>query len=109
MASHPYIRVVNVGVPSFLKLIPDLGSGEASVIALALQESDCSVILDDKLARQVATSQSVKLTGTLGVLLLAKEKRLIDKIEPIIGRLRMCGFFCDTSVEVRVLRLAGEA
>ena len=51
-----------------------IDKGEASAIALALETSDNIVILDDWKARKVAERLGISVTGTLGVIIKAKNK-----------------------------------
>lgn len=62
-----------------LPLVTDLGPGETEVPALALESRDAFVVLDDALARRVAETLGLKITGTLG--LLDIETRLKKTIE----------------------------
>ena len=55
-----------------------LGMGESETIALAV-ERDCTVVLDDRIARLKAKSMRLKVKGTIGLLRLAYDKGLIDK------------------------------
>jgi len=55
-----------------------LGAGETGVIKLAL-EKGAIVVLDDLHARKVAERLGLRFTGTLGLLKVAYEKRIIDK------------------------------
>jgi uncharacterized protein len=103
-----YIKVMDVSVPLFLQLIPDLGPGESSVIGLAIEKLNCTVILDDKLARKVANMNNINVTGTIGVLLLSKRLKLIDNVLEKIKTLMIFGFYCGESVMDEVRRLAGE-
>jgi predicted nucleic acid-binding protein len=48
------------------------------------------------------------LTGTLGVLLKAKEQKLITEIKPLIAQLRQAGIWLSDSVVEEALKLAGE-
>jgi len=100
--------IQDISVPSFLELIPDLGKGEASVLALALEHPGSFIIVDDRLGREVAKAQNIRVTGTLGVLLLAKQSRLVASVGPLITQLHKHGFYCSRSVVTEVLRLAGE-
>jgi predicted nucleic acid-binding protein len=59
-----------------LPMVTDLGAGEREVLALGTETADSIVILDDGLARQYARLLNLTLTGTLGVLLKAKETGL---------------------------------
>jgi len=49
-----------------------LDKGEASAIALALEIQDSTLILDDFKARKVAEKLGLKITGTLGLMILPK-------------------------------------
>lgn len=66
ISDYDWIEVRPVHVPAVLRLITDLGAGEAQVLALALEEPDSLVILDDRLARKVAQLQNIRLTRTRG-------------------------------------------
>jgi len=57
-----------------------LDNGEAEAIALATELHPESVLLDDKLARQMARRLGVPVTGTIGVLLRAKQVGLIVEV-----------------------------
>ena len=63
-----------------LRLITDLGPGESEVLALALETPNSVVILDDDLARRTAEMSGIRLTGTLGMLLDAKQAGLLEEI-----------------------------
>ena len=71
---YQWIKKKHVYVPSQLKLIPDLGKGELEVLALGLREKQSLLIIDDKLAREIAKLQDLKFTGTAGILLKSKKK-----------------------------------
>jgi len=108
MSTREWCVVQDIAVPSFLELIPDLGRGEASVLALAMEHPGSCVIVDDLLGRQVAKAQHLRLTGTLGVLLLAKQRGLVPAVGAMVSLLLQNGFHCRQSVVREVLRLAGE-
>ncbi len=71
--SLSWLRVQDVANAALLPLLPDLGAGEREVLALALERSHPLVILDDSFARRFARRLGLSLTGTLGLLLKAKE------------------------------------
>lgn len=91
-----------------LPLAADLGPGESAVLALALETPGSSVILDDALGRRAAELLGIPFTGTLGLLLSAKEKNLIPAVAPILDRLSELRFRVATSTRSAVLQLAGE-
>lgn len=91
-----------------LPLINDLGPGETEVLMLALETSDCVVVLDDHLARRVAESLNLRVTGTLGLLLDAKKAGLIKAVKPILDQLDSLRFHLSHETREAVLKLAGE-
>ncbi len=91
-----------------LPLITDLGPGESQVLALALEIPGTLVVLDDLLARRVAETMRIQLTGTLGVLLAAKRAGLIKAIAPILDTLQVLRFRVSPATRNVVLKLAGE-
>lgn len=58
----------------------DLGVGEVATMALALENSDRVVILDDQLARRTAQAAGLNVWGTLRILLEAKSLSLTQEI-----------------------------
>ncbi len=71
------------GLP-VLPLVTDLGKGEIEVLALALEDTELVAVLDDRLARTFAQSIGVAFTGTLGLLLDAKQKHLIEDVAEVV-------------------------
>lgn len=86
--AYSWMRIKTVALPSVLKLITNLGPGEAEALALALTQPADLVILDDSLARQVAASQHIHYTGTLGILIQAKQRGLIDAVMPLVDAIQ---------------------
>ena len=86
-----------------------LDAGESEAIVLAQELNARHVILDDGLARRKARLIKLRLVGTLGVLLMAKEVGLIPAITPILDELRQTEFRVSDRVYQNVLAKAGEA
>jgi predicted nucleic acid-binding protein len=86
----------------------DLGAGESQVISLCLQNPQRQAVLDDGEARRCAAAVGVPMIGTLGVLLRAKRRGLIEAVRPLTDRLRRSGFHLDPSLVDRVLVRTGE-
>lgn len=105
---YNWIKVRRISVPSSIKIIPDLGKGEAEVLALGLEERDHLLIIDDGLARIIAKLQSLKFTGTAGVLLKAKKEGLINEIKPLLNKLKESRFFLKEKLVIDILKLSGE-
>ena len=106
--SHPWLKVetpANAALVNSLELLVD--NGEAEAIALASQRS-IRVILDDRQARAVAIRLKVRVMGTLGCALRAKQAGAIALVRPLIASLEMHGFYLSTALKNETLRLAGE-
>ncbi len=105
-----FLEVGKVKDRKFVKLLRmQLDYGESEVIALALEQGMDRVMLDDKPARKIADKLDLKVIGTLGVLVLAKEKQIIKEIRPLI--LTMMGkinFRISKTVLNRALQTSGE-
>lgn len=91
-----------------LPLVSDLGSGEREVLALALETPDSVWILDDLLARQVAKTLHLRITGTLGILIDDKRRGLISAVGPFLDRLQSFGFRLAPQTRAAVLNLVSE-
>lgn len=108
ITNYKWIKVKDVTIPAFIKIISDLGQGEAEVLALACEEKEPLVIIDDEIARKIAKLQGIKLTGTAGVLLKAKTNNYIPEIKPVLEKLREVGFYLSDRVIAEVLKISGE-
>ncbi len=91
-----------------LKLPTSLGRGEREVLALASVTPDSLLLLDDALARQHARSLGLRFTGTLGILLKAKQSGFKVAIQPVLDELEGKGFRLDRKTRAAVLKLAHE-
>jgi hypothetical protein len=89
-------------------LAKDLGAGELAVMALALENPDRIAIVDDLLARRTAQSAGLEVWGTLKVLLEAKQRGLIDSVDPWLDSLSQSGMWMSKEIRERILCLAGE-
>jgi len=69
-------------------LLVDLDRGEAEAIALTLELDADLLLVDERLARRHAQRLGLTITGTLGILLKAKERGLVAELRPLIQQLR---------------------
>jgi predicted nucleic acid-binding protein len=103
-----WLQAISLQDPRRADLLADLDRGEAEVIALA-QELDAGlVIIDERLARRHAERLGLTLTGTLGVLIRAKEQGLVSTVAPLIDQLQNGGIRLSDGVISEALRLANE-
>ncbi|GAB2479576.1 DUF3368 domain-containing protein [Algoriphagus taiwanensis] len=84
--------VKNKNESKFIELQKVLDLGESSSIALALSTDNSLLIIDEIKGRKIAIKNGVEIIGTLGILILAKNKGLIDNLEKVIYDLRQNGF-----------------
>lgn len=85
-----------------------LHKGEVEVMILADEIKADLCIIDDLLARKYAKYLGLKITGTLGVLIKAKEKEIIKEVKPLIDDLIRKGIYIDDKIYRKVLELTGE-
>ena len=85
-----------------------LDAGEASVIALALAEKIPTVAIDETSGRRLARLHGLDVTGSLGILLQAKQQGQPVKLRDAIQRMRQRGIWLGELLEAECLRLAGE-
>ena len=109
LGSLSWLHVRKTQNVAVLTLAAGLGVGEREVLALALEIEDPLVVLDDSLARRFAQRLSLRLTGTLGLLLKAKQRRRIESVKPYLDRLESLRFRLDTSTRRSILALAEES
>lgn len=106
--NYPWLAIVNPKSTPSEWLALDLGAGEIAAMALALENADRVVLLDDMLARRTAQVAGLQVWGTLKILLEAKSHGVIDQVEPYIAKLSESGMWVSTEVKQRILKLAGE-
>jgi predicted nucleic acid-binding protein len=106
--SIEWIQIRPVASATIIPAVIDLGQGEAEVIALGLENPDSLLIFDDSLARRIADLYSLKYTGTLGVLVKAKQAGYVSAVAPVIAMLRSKGMWLTDKIINDVLRFSGE-
>lgn len=92
---------------NFNFLLDILDAGEAATIQLAV-EKKASLLIDERLERKVAKNLGLKIIGTAGLLLLAKEHKIIDKIAPFIHSLEKHKFYLAANLKQALLEQADE-
>lgn len=76
----------------------DLGKGESAVLSYAFANPEFVAVLDDGAARRCARSLSLPVTGTLAVVILAKQHGLIESAAQVLHALRGVDFRLDDKV-----------
>jgi predicted nucleic acid-binding protein len=93
---------------TLLPLVTHLGDGEKEVLALGLETEDALLILDDRDARRYARALELEISGTLGLLLRAKERGFLNAVRPVLDRLQVLGFRLNARTRQMVLKRASE-
>ena len=83
-----WIAILPVGDQALVERLKDeLDPGEAEAIALAIELKADRLLMDERLGRQVAQRFSLRVTGLLGVLVAAKQDKLIAELKPVLDDL----------------------
>jgi len=85
-----------------------LGKGESSAIALTFDLPRTLVALDDLKARKVAKSLDLTITGSLGILVKAKEQKHIEKLLPVLNLVQQTDFRISENIIRKILATVGE-
>ena len=83
VAAAEWIIVQPVRNPD-LPRASNLGPGESEAISLVIEVGADLLLVDDRLARERARNLGIEVIGSAGVLLRAKQQRLIDSVKLVI-------------------------
>ena len=91
------------------RLSATLDLGECEAIALAMKKSGSLLLIDEKSGCQAARQLHLNIVGSVGILILAKERNLIPALAPVLERLiRELNFFLSEELVKRILEQVGE-
>ena len=104
-----WVLVAEIKDTHYLEILKlEVDEGEASAIVLSFEFDKTLLILDDLKARKVAIKLKLNFTGTLGIMLKAKEAGLIDAIKPILQKIQSTNFRFSEDVLHQILLIAKE-
>lgn len=66
-----------------------IDKGETEAIALSLEMKPSFLLIDEKEGKKVAKKYGLNTIGIIGIILLAKEYNLIEKVKPVFDKLRI--------------------
>lgn len=99
-------KVKDISRSNELSLIMDYGESEAVIL---YRELDANFLLiDDKRARKIAESLDINCIGTLGILITAKKRGLIDALKPFFENLLQNQRYYSLKLLNRILLQHGE-
>jgi len=85
-----------------------LNIGESESIILFKELGGDLLIMDEKKGRKVASSLDIKLTGTLGILLKAKQEGIIIELKPLLEKLIESNIRISHKLYKEILKSANE-
>ena len=85
-----------------------IDKGEASAMALALEIENSLLIIDDYKARKLAKNFNIDYTGTIGIIILAKQKGIISSVKPVFEKIKETNFRIAADLELQALIQANE-
>lgn len=109
LAQETWIRTQAVEDEQQVRLLlPTLDRGEAEVIALGLEQQARLVLIDELIGRKVAESLGLRLTGSVGILIRAKQLGEITAIKPLLEHMVREGMYFSQRFLDAVLQQVGE-
>jgi len=103
--------VIVTSLPSFPQeveaAIARLGPGEGQAIALAYAQ-EALLLIDDRQGRNVARHLGLRVSGVVGVLILAKEAGLVAAVRPLLEEIRQQGYWLSDELVAVAARLTQE-
>ena len=85
-----------------------LGPGESAVLAWAHTHEGCEAIMDDLAGRRCAAAFNIPVRGTLGLVLIAKQRGHISSARELLVQLRQAGMYLSDRVLNEALARVGE-
>lgn len=91
-----------------LGLQAELGRGEAAALSLAVSLQADLVLIDERQGRLAARRLGLAIKGTVGVLVAARQKRLVPELRPLLEELIRQGARLSPSLKNAALALVEE-
>jgi predicted nucleic acid-binding protein len=108
LSKFEWIKIQKIKNKKSLSYFLDLDKGEAEAIVLAAEIGADRIILDETLGRFHAKHAGLKVTGTLGILLKAKQLGFVSELKSLLLELRIKGIWLSDRLIEEMLKLANE-
>jgi len=105
------VKWLRIRTPAARPALPDaklLGVGESDALWVALETPGSVAVLDEVPARRVARELGIAFTGTLGLLVDAKNRGMIPAVAPVLLELDRHDFHMSPRIRETILKAAGE-
>ena len=103
-----WINIVKIQDNQALKYFLDLDAGESEAIILATELGADLIIIDEKLGRFYAKHADLKVTGTIGILIKAKNQGIVKYLKPLLYELIEKDVWISERLIGEVLKHVGE-
>lgn len=84
-----------------------LDAGERAAV-LTARKLNAHVLVDERRGREVARNMGLAVIGTVGVIVLARERALIPAAKPLLRSLRENGYYVSDALLKAALKHCGE-
>jgi hypothetical protein len=114
-------RFLGLALPDWIEILPapksfpaeviqaQLDIGESAAIALCQEQKADALLVDEMLGREVAKRLRIRTIGILGILMDARNQKLIGSVKALLDRLESeANFWISPTLRFRILQLAGE-
>ena len=85
-----------------------LGMGESEAMTLYLEKNADFLLIDERKGRKIASYNNINTVGSLGILLMAKQKGLISAVKPLLNSLQQSNTRISDALYKKTLELAEE-
>ncbi len=108
LTSIDWIKITDIQDKQAVKYFIDLDSGEAEAIVLAAELNADLILLDEKMGRFHAKHAGLKITGTIGILIKAKNVGLITELKPLLNELTEKNVWIGERLKIEILKKVDE-
>lgn len=74
---------------------------------MAFELKNSTIVLDDVKAKKIAKSFSIDVTGSLGIIVKAKEMNIIPNVRDVLSKIKATNFHLSPMLENMILKVAG--
>jgi len=86
----------------------DLGEGENAVLSFALKNPEYFAVMDDREARRCAASLQCRFIGTLGIVMLARKRGMINSVRETLRKMQNAGLWISETLVNEICSKVGE-
>ena len=113
LSAYETAEWIKVSAPTNLQKVQtlqiNLDEGEAQAIALALEINCDLLLMDERIGTNIARQEGLQTVGLVGVLIKAKEEKIIKEVREVLNELRnVAGFWLSNKLKKKILEELGE-